>query len=73
MVTYRCFLISGERIQAVQVLECEDDKDATAKGTALLEGEPEHQCAEIWQGGRFVVRVPTHKRPTRKSQDNEPR
>ena len=64
MMTYRCFLISGERLQAVQLLECEDDKEAIAKGTALLESKPAHQAAEIWQGGRFVARVPRPNQST---------
>jgi hypothetical protein len=70
MVTYRCFLVSGERIQAVQFLECEDDMEATARGAALIEEKPEHQSVEIWQGGRFVVRIPTRKRPPGISQDD---
>ena len=58
MKTYRCFLLSGERIQSVQVLECEDDDEASTKGAMLLESKPEHQRVEIWQGARLVVRVP---------------
>jgi hypothetical protein len=58
MKTYRCFLLSGERIQSVQVLECEDDNEASTKGTMLLEAKPEHQCVEIWQGARLVARAP---------------
>jgi hypothetical protein len=61
MKTYRCFLLSGERIQSVQVLECNDDKEATTNGAMLLESKPEHQCVEIWQGGRLVIRVPRSK------------
>ena len=58
MKTYRCFLLSGERIQSVQVLECEDDDEASTKGAMLLESKPEHQRVEIWQGARLVVRAP---------------
>jgi hypothetical protein len=64
MKTYRCFFISGERLQAVQLLECEDDKDACTRGITLLESKPEHQGVEIWQGGRFVARVPKTNQST---------
>ena len=60
MLTYRCFLVSGERIQTVQLLECEDDKEATAKAAVFLQTKPEHQGAEIWQRGRFVTRISRH-------------
>ena len=62
MTTYRCFLVSGERIQSVQILECADDAEVGVKAAALLESKPEHQGAEIWQAGRFVTRIP--RRPS---------
>jgi hypothetical protein len=59
VASYRCFLVSGERIRSVQVLECADDAEVGLKATALLESKPDHQGIEIWQAGRFVVRIPS--------------
>lgn len=58
VATYRCFLVSGERIQSVQSLECADDAEVLRKGAALLDSKPEHQAIEIWEHGRFVKRLP---------------
>jgi hypothetical protein len=55
---YRCYVMSGERIQALQILECADDADVISRGTALLSSKPEHQRIEIWNGGQMVAHVP---------------
>ncbi|HET6160744.1 MAG TPA: hypothetical protein VFE34_20535 [Dongiaceae bacterium] len=36
MSAYRCYLMSGEHIQAVQSLECLDDAEVILEATALL-------------------------------------
>jgi hypothetical protein len=59
VAAYRCFLVSGERIRSVRVLECADDAEVSLKATAILSANPDHQCVEIWQVGRFVARIPT--------------
>jgi hypothetical protein len=58
MADYRCYLVSGDRFQAVQNLECASDAEVILKATALLHSKPQHQAVEIWQGSRLVSRVP---------------
>ncbi len=62
MSDYRCYLMTGERIFAVQNLEGDDDADVIAKAVALLKSKPEHQSAEIWVGSRMIARVPREER-----------
>jgi hypothetical protein len=57
VTTYRCLLVSGERIQSIQIFECADDTEVGLKASALLKAKPEHQGIEIWQAGRFVARI----------------
>ena len=57
VATYRCFLVRGERIRSIHILECADDTEVGLKATALLSANPAHQGVEIWQAGRFVARV----------------
>lgn len=59
VTTYRCFLVSGERIRSIQIFECASDSEVGVKATALLNSKPEHQGIEIWQAGRLVVRIPS--------------
>ena len=59
VATYRCFLVRGERIRSVQIFECADDAEVSLKAAAFLTANPGHQGMEIWQAGRFVVRVPS--------------
>jgi hypothetical protein len=47
---YRCYLMSGQNIQAVRTYECANDAEVTLKASALLDSKPEHAAAEIWQG-----------------------
>jgi hypothetical protein len=39
---YRCFLISGETIQAIQTYECANDAEVNLKAKARLDLTPEH-------------------------------
>jgi hypothetical protein len=55
---YRCYFMSGERIQGVQTFECDNDAEVLTEAAAVLESHPEHQGIEVWEGGRFVARVP---------------
>lgn len=58
VTAYRCYLMSGEKIQTVQTFECTDDAEVILKATALLNAHPEHQSVEIWEGKRMVAHVP---------------
>ena len=58
MAIYRCCLMTGEHTQAVQMFECEDDSAVVVKAIALLDSKPEYQAVEIWNGIRFVTRIP---------------
>jgi hypothetical protein len=55
---YRCYLIRGERIQAVQIFDCADDAEVILKASALLCSKPEYQDIEIWNDARMVARLP---------------
>lgn len=56
MQRYRCYLMSGEHIQAVQTYECADDAEVILKAGTLLKSKPEHPAIEIWEGKRLVAR-----------------
>jgi hypothetical protein len=58
MAGYRCYLMTGENIYAVQNLDGADDAEVVVKATTLLKSRPEHQSIEIWSGKRMVARVP---------------
>ena len=58
MAGYRCYLMTGENIHAVQHLEGADDAEVITKAAVLLLSKPEHQSVEIWEGKRMVARVP---------------
>jgi len=60
MPCYRCYLMTGEHIHAVQILECAGDDDVIVRGAGLLMRHPEHQNIEIWDGKRMVARIPRH-------------
>jgi hypothetical protein len=55
---YRCYLMSGGHIRAVQIVECADDAEVMLKAAALLDAHPEHQNVEIWDGKRMVAHLP---------------
>jgi hypothetical protein len=55
---YRCYLMSGESIHAVQMVECPSDADAILKASVLLESKHQFQNIEIWEGKRLVGRIP---------------
>jgi hypothetical protein len=60
MPGYRCYLMTGDTIHAVQIFECADDAEVILRATALLDSKPEHQNIEIWEGPRIVGRVPRY-------------
>jgi len=60
MPAYRCYLMTGDAIHAVQILECADDAEVILRAVALLDAKPEHQNMEIWDGPRIVARVPRY-------------
>jgi len=67
---YRCYLMSGENMQAVQTYECADDADVILKASALLDSKPAHQSAEIWEGKRLVARLARNPTAASSQQDN---
>jgi hypothetical protein len=67
---YRCFLMSGDKIQAVQTYECANDAEVVLKARDLLDSKPQHPAVEIWEGKRLVARL-THDPATEPlQQDN---
>ena len=64
MTTYRCFLMSGESIRAVQNLEGTNDAEVMSTATELLNSKAEYQNAEVWDGKRLVGRIPRHESET---------
>ena len=54
---YRCYLMSGGNIQAVQIFECANDAEVILKANELLASKPQHPAVEIWEGKRFVARL----------------
>ena len=62
MPAYRCYLMTGDTIHAVQLLECTDDVEVVSKAEALLALKPEYQNVEIWLDKRTVARFPRHPR-----------
>jgi hypothetical protein len=57
MIAYRCDLMSGERIQAVRIVEAADDAGVTIKAAQLFAEHPEHPTIEIWESKRLVARL----------------
>ena len=70
MAGYRCFLMSGDKIQAVQTYECADDAEVILKAKALLDSKPEHLAVEIWEGKRLVARLARNPTSESSQQDN---
>jgi hypothetical protein len=67
---YRCYLMSGETIQAVQTYECADDVEVILKAKALLDSKPQHPAVEIWEGNRLVARFTRNPTGESSQQDN---
>jgi hypothetical protein len=55
---YRCYLMRGDHIEAVRVLECVDDADVMTRAGELLDAMPECQRIEIWSAGRLLGEIP---------------
>jgi hypothetical protein len=58
MPRYRCYLMTGEHIRAVQNFECDNDAEVILKAAALLQSQPQHQKLEVWQDKRLVAHIP---------------
>ena len=55
---YRCYLLDrGNRIAAVKVIECRDDRAAKRKAKDILAALGIYSGAEIWDRGRRVHAV----------------
>ena len=44
---YRCYLMNGGHIVAVEVIRCPDDAEAKVRAADLLDAKPEHEDVEI--------------------------
>jgi hypothetical protein len=55
---YRCYLMVGDHIDAVRVLECAEDAEVFVRAAELLAAMREYQAIEIWNGKRLVGRIP---------------
>jgi hypothetical protein len=57
MPHYRVYFVSddGHISAPAHVIECEDDQEAIGKATQLTNG----RSVELWQGARFIVRLPS--------------
>lgn len=55
---YRCYLMRGDHIDAVRVLECATDAEVFVRAAELLDAMREYQALEIWNGKRLVGRIP---------------
>jgi hypothetical protein len=67
---YRCYLMSGQSIQAVRTYECTNDAEVILKASALLDSKPEHPTAEIWQDRHLVARLARNPTGETPQQDN---
>lgn len=56
-ISYRCYLMRGERIHGVQIIGAPDDAEVLIKAGALLKEHPEHPTIEVWEGKRLVARL----------------
>ena len=52
-----CFLGDDNRVTDFQLFKASTDEDAVRCASELLQTRPETFAAEIWQAGRFIVRV----------------
>lgn len=57
LLCYRCYLLSGGRIQGVRMFEASGDADVLIHAGGFLKMHPEHQEIEIWLGKRKVARL----------------
>jgi len=52
---YRCYLLDeGNRIAAVEIIECRDDRAATRKAEEILAAHPGFRGTELWDRERRV-------------------
>jgi len=65
---YRCYLLDlGNRIAAVKVIECRDDRAAKRKAKEVLAALPLYSGAEVWDRGRRVHAVVPDNAPRSKT------
>ncbi|MGE5146608.1 MAG: hypothetical protein ACM3N5_07655 [Candidatus Eiseniibacteriota bacterium] len=62
MTNYRCYCVGRDgHIRNVNVIACESDRDARARGAELLDA-CYHDAVEIWDGARRVGQVTKTRR-----------
>lgn len=57
MTAYRCYFMSGERINGVQIIECASD-EVVMRATTLCNSRSEHVGIVIWHDDRLIARIP---------------
>lgn len=50
---YRCYFLNGERIAAVEAIECDDDAAAILEADKIL-ATSKYRSIEVWAGARRV-------------------
>jgi len=50
---YRCYFLNGERIDAVEAIECDDDAAAILEADKILAAS-KYRSIEVWAGARRV-------------------
>ena len=56
-ITHRCYLMSGEHIRGVKVLDAISDAEVLIKVGQFLKDHPEHSLIEVWEAKRLVARL----------------
>ena len=56
MLKYRCYLLDGDHISAVEIIEAPDDGTAQLQAGRMLEASS-HASAELWDRDRKVSTI----------------
>jgi hypothetical protein len=57
VTAYRCYFMSGEGINGVQIIECTSDEVAM-RATTLCNSIAEHIGIVVWHDDRLIARIP---------------
>jgi len=56
-MVYRCYLMTGDTVHRVEIVDCPDDAEAFVRAASLFDVLDQHDI-EIRQGKRIVGRIP---------------
>ena len=62
MAGYRYHLIRGEDIAAIHACAAANDAQAILHVTLVMDSKPADLSAEVWNGGKLVMRLPPRRR-----------